>query len=64
MGVVTMGDDSAEIICLIRSLIDSGKEYVVSMLESLGTTAGAKRLQRQLPGLAAGCKFSGHGTGA
>ncbi|MDU7154143.1 MAG: beta-Ala-His dipeptidase [Enterobacter sp.] len=34
--------DSAEIICLIRSLIDSGKEYVVSMLESLGTLAGAK----------------------
>ncbi len=42
VGVVTMGDDSAEIICLIRSLIDSGKEYVVSMLESLGTSAGAK----------------------
>ncbi len=42
VGVVTMGDDSAEIICLIRSLIDSGKEYVVSMLKSLGTSAGAK----------------------
>ncbi len=42
VGVVTMGDDSAEIICLIRSLIDSGKEYVVSMLESLGKLAGAK----------------------
>lgn len=42
VGVVTLGDDSAEIICLIRSLIDSGKEYVVSMLESLGTLAGAK----------------------
>ncbi|CAM7119564.1 cytosol nonspecific dipeptidase [Enterobacter intestinihominis] len=42
VGVVTMGDDSAEIICLIRSLIDSGKEYVVSMLESLGTLADAK----------------------
>ena len=42
VGVVTMGDYSAEIICLIRSLIDSGKEYVVSMLESLGTLAGAK----------------------
>ncbi|WP_448660924.1 cytosol nonspecific dipeptidase [Enterobacter hormaechei] len=42
VGVVTMGDDSAEIICLIRSLIDSGKEYAVSMLESLGTLAGAK----------------------
>ena len=42
VGVVTMQDESAEIICLIRSLIDSGKEYVVSMLESLGTLAGAK----------------------
>jgi len=42
VGVVTMGDDSAEIICLIRSLIDSGKEYVVSMLESLGKLSGAK----------------------
>ena len=42
VGVVTMSDDSAEIICLIRSLIDRGKEYVVSMLESLGALAGAK----------------------
>ncbi|VDZ87665.1 Aminoacyl-histidine dipeptidase [Lelliottia amnigena] len=42
VGVVTMSDDSAEIICLIRSLIDSGKEYVVSMLESLGKLSGAK----------------------
>ena len=41
VGVVTMSDDSAEIICLIRSLIDSGKEYVVSMLESLGKLSGA-----------------------
>ncbi len=65
VGVVTMGDDSAEIICLIRSLIDSGKEYVVSMLESLGTPGGRENVcKRQLPGLAAGCKFSGHGTGA
>ena len=42
VGVVTMQDDSVEIICLIRSLIDSGKDYVVSMLESLGSLAGAK----------------------
>lgn len=42
VGVVTMQDDSAEIICLIRSLIDSGKDYVVSMLESLGKLAGAQ----------------------
>ncbi|MEN0581826.1 cytosol nonspecific dipeptidase [Phytobacter palmae] len=42
VGVVTMQDDNAEIVCLIRSLIDSGKDYVVSMLESLGKLAGAK----------------------
>ena len=41
VGVVTMGDDSAEIICLIRSLIDSGKEYVVDMLTALGQLANA-----------------------
>ncbi len=65
VGVVTMSDDSAEIICLIRSLIDSGKEYVVSMLESLGTLAGAKTAaERRLPGLAAGCRLAGDGAGA
>ena len=42
VGVVTMTDDNVEIHCLIRSLIDSGKDYVVSMLESLGKLAGAK----------------------
>ncbi|EKY1943792.1 cytosol nonspecific dipeptidase [Cronobacter turicensis] len=42
VGVVTMTDEQAEIICLIRSLIDSGKDYVVGMLESLGALAGAK----------------------
>ncbi|MDR9892685.1 cytosol nonspecific dipeptidase [Pseudenterobacter timonensis] len=42
VGVVTMSDESAEIICLIRSLIDSGKDYVVSMLTSLGKLAGAE----------------------
>ncbi|WP_226568370.1 beta-Ala-His dipeptidase [Mangrovibacter yixingensis] len=41
VGVVTMEQDKAEIICLIRSLIDSGKDYVVSMLTSLGELAGA-----------------------
>ena len=45
-GVVTMSDDSAEIICLIRSLIDSGKDYVVSVLESLGELAGAKTVAK------------------
>ncbi|AFJ48192.1 beta-Ala-His dipeptidase [Shimwellia blattae] len=41
LGVVTTDADQAQVICLIRSLIDSGKEYVVSMLESLGALAGA-----------------------
>ncbi|CAM3813297.1 cytosol nonspecific dipeptidase [Rouxiella silvae] len=42
VGVVTMTEGEAEIICLIRSLIDSGKDYVVSMLSSVGQLAGAK----------------------
>jgi len=42
IGVVTMDDEKVNINCLIRSLIDSGKEYVVSMLESLGKLAGAQ----------------------
>lgn len=37
-----MTDNNVEIHCLIRSLIDSGKDYVVSMLDSLGKLAGAK----------------------
>lgn len=42
VGVVTMEEDKAEIMCLIRSLIDSGKEYVVSMLTAVGQLAGAQ----------------------
>lgn len=42
VGVVSFTEDTATIHCLIRSLIDSGKDYVVSMLESLGALAGAK----------------------
>ena len=42
VGVVSFTEDSAIIHCLIRSLLDSGKDYVVSMLESLGALAGAK----------------------
>ena len=42
VGVVTMEQDSAEIICLIRSLIDTGKDWVVETLTSLGALAGAK----------------------
>ncbi|WP_192458954.1 beta-Ala-His dipeptidase [Musicola keenii] len=42
VGVVTLNDTHAEIHCLIRSLIDSGKEYVVGILTSLGRLAGAE----------------------
>ncbi|WP_439212685.1 beta-Ala-His dipeptidase [Duffyella gerundensis] len=41
VGVVAINDQQAEIICLIRSLIDSGKEYVVETLTSLAELAGA-----------------------
>lgn len=42
VGVVIMIDNNVEIYCLIRLLIDSGKDYVVSMLDSLGKLVGAK----------------------
>ena len=41
VGVVTMTADEANINCLIRSLIDSGKDYVVEMLTALGRLANA-----------------------
>lgn len=42
VGVVSIVDDNIEIMCLIRSLIDSGKTYVVSMLTALTQLAGAE----------------------
>ena len=42
LGVVTTAQDQAQVIYLIRSLIDSGKEYVADMLISLGQLAGAQ----------------------
>lgn len=42
VGIVTLKADTAEIICLIRSLIDSGKNEVVGVLSSLGELAGAE----------------------
>ena len=54
VGVVTMTDNNVEIHCLIRSLIDSGKDYVVSMLDSLGKLAGAKTEAKGAYRLAAG----------
>jgi di/tripeptidase len=59
-----MTDDNVEIHCLIRSLIDSGKDYVVSMLDSLGKLAGAKTQQKADTRLAAGCQLSGYAPGS
>lgn len=42
LGVVTSNDQQAEIICLIRSLVDSSKDYVVEMLTALGQLAKAQ----------------------
>lgn len=60
VGVVTMSDANVEIHCLIRSLIDSGKDYVVSMLDSLGKLAGAKTEAKGSYRLAARCELAGH----
>ncbi|MFK8259804.1 beta-Ala-His dipeptidase [Erwinia sp. AnSW2-5] len=46
VGVVTFEGNEAKINSLIRSLIDSGKEYVVEMLTALGQLAGAKTLAK------------------
>ncbi len=59
VGVVTMSDANVEIHCLIRSLIDSGKDYVVSMLDSLGKLAGAKTEAKAAIRLAARCELAG-----
>ncbi|SPZ01702.1 aminoacyl-histidine dipeptidase [Proteus mirabilis] len=49
VGVVSIVDDKVEILCLIRSLIDSGKTYVVSMLTALAKTCSSRyRNQRWL----------------
>lgn len=42
MGVITTRDSSIQVLCLIRSLIDSGREQVQSMLSSLAALAGAQ----------------------
>ncbi|KJG08723.1 aminoacyl-histidine dipeptidase [Photobacterium kishitanii] len=42
MGVITTEADKVTILCLIRSLIDSGRSYVEAMLQSLAALAGAK----------------------
>ncbi|EOD77294.1 Aminoacyl-histidine dipeptidase (Peptidase D) [Grimontia indica] len=42
LGVITTEDDKMTLLCLIRSLADSGRSYVESMLKSTGELAGAK----------------------
>ncbi|PTB34565.1 aminoacyl-histidine dipeptidase [Photobacterium phosphoreum] len=42
MGVITTEADKVTILCLVRSLIDSGRSYVEGMLQSLAALSGAK----------------------
>jgi dipeptidase D len=42
IGVIQTTDNSVQVLCLIRSLIDSGREQVQSMLSSLAQLAGAE----------------------
>ncbi|KGT86649.1 aminoacyl-histidine dipeptidase [Erwinia typographi] len=46
VGVVAMTQDEAKINCLVRSLIDSGKDYLVEMLTALSELAGAKAVAK------------------
>lgn len=41
MGVISTKEDSIQVLCLIRSLIDSGRQQVESMLTSLAQLSGA-----------------------
>ncbi|WP_392343385.1 aminoacyl-histidine dipeptidase [uncultured Shewanella sp.] len=41
IGVISTEDESIEILCLIRSLIDSGREEVTGMLTALSNLSGA-----------------------
>ncbi|MGI2168767.1 aminoacyl-histidine dipeptidase [Shewanella sp. MF05960] len=41
IGVISTEDESVEILCLIRSLIDSGREEVTGMLTALANLSGA-----------------------
>lgn len=46
LGVVKIDGNQAKINCLIRSLLDSGKQSVVEMLTALGQLAGAHTLAK------------------
>ncbi|MBD1572282.1 aminoacyl-histidine dipeptidase [Vibrio sp. S17_S38] len=51
VGVITTGEDKITILCLVRSLIDSGREMVESTLGSLAQLAGATlKLDGTYPG--------------
>ncbi|MGX9461173.1 aminoacyl-histidine dipeptidase [Shewanella sp. A14] len=41
IGVISTEDESVEVLCLIRSLIDSGREEVTGMLTALANLSGA-----------------------
>jgi dipeptidase D len=41
MGVISTQGDKVQVLCLIRSLIDSGREHVETILTSLAALAGA-----------------------
>ena len=41
IGVISTEDESVEILCLIRSLIDSGREEITGMLTALSNLSGA-----------------------
>lgn len=42
LGVITTQENSMTLLCLVRSLTDSGCDYVKSMIQSLATLAGGK----------------------
>ncbi|WP_290614445.1 aminoacyl-histidine dipeptidase [Arsukibacterium sp. UBA3155] len=42
MGVISTSSNQVQVLCLIRSLIDSGREHVETMLTSLADLAGAE----------------------
>jgi dipeptidase D len=42
MGVISTNDNCIQVLCLIRSLIDSGRQQVESMLSSLAQLSGAE----------------------
>lgn len=42
MGVISTNQNQVQVLCLIRSLIDSGREHVETMLASLAELAGAE----------------------